>query len=52
MLWCVCVDSWIRRLADCKWDVELYGKLLSVGGGKERMTAHFDGENIETTKRV
>lgn len=27
---------------NCVWDVELYGKLLSVGGGKERMTAHWD----------
>ncbi|CAM9444579.1 unnamed protein product [Ectocarpus sp. 6 AP-2014] len=27
---------------DCEWSVELYGKLLSVGGGKERMTAHWD----------
>lgn len=24
------------------WDVELYGKLLKIGGGKERMTAHFN----------
>lgn len=29
---------------DCVWDVEQYGKLLSVGGGKERMTAHWNGE--------
>ncbi|CAN0425697.1 unnamed protein product, partial [Ectocarpus fasciculatus] len=28
--------------AYCRWSVELYGKLLSVGGGKERMTAHWD----------
>mmetsp|Transcript_17065 Transcript_17065/g.65070 ORF Transcript_17065/g.65070 Transcript_17065/m.65070 type:complete len:261 (-) Transcript_17065:761-1543(-) len=27
---------------DTVWDVELYGKLLEVGGGKERMTAHWD----------
>ena len=26
---------------DCDWSVELYGELLSVGGGKERMTAHW-----------
>jgi len=25
-----------------EWDVELYGKLLKIGGGKERMTFHFD----------
>ena len=24
------------------WDVELYGKLLETGGGKERMTAHWN----------
>lgn len=28
---------------DTEWDVERYGKLLEVGGGKERMTAHWDG---------
>eukprot|EP00904_Undaria_pinnatifida_P009935 jgi/Undpi1/6071/HiC_scaffold_20.g08556.m1 len=27
---------------DCEWSVEQYGKLLSVGGGKERMAAHWD----------
>jgi len=27
--------------SDVVWDVELYGKLLKVGGGKERMTAYF-----------
>jgi hypothetical protein len=25
-----------------EWDVELYGKLLEIGGGKERMTAHWN----------
>lgn len=25
-----------------EWDVELYGELLKIGGGKERMTAYFD----------
>ncbi|XP_020578413.1 haloacid dehalogenase-like hydrolase domain-containing protein At3g48420 isoform X5 [Phalaenopsis equestris] len=24
------------------WDVKLYGKLLKIGGGKERMTAYFN----------
>uniref|UniRef100_A0A0D9VVP6 Uncharacterized protein n=1 Tax=Leersia perrieri TaxID=77586 RepID=A0A0D9VVP6_9ORYZ len=24
------------------WDVELYGELLKIGGGKERMTAYFN----------
>ena len=27
---------------DADWDVELYGKLLLVAGGKERMRAYFD----------
>ncbi|KAL7539837.1 hypothetical protein ACHAWF_006517 [Thalassiosira exigua] len=27
---------------DCAWDEDRYGKLLEVGGGKERMTAHWD----------
>jgi len=26
---------------DTVWDVELYGELLEIGGGKERMTAYF-----------
>lgn len=25
-----------------EWDEELYGELLKIGGGKERMTAHFN----------
>lgn len=35
--------STLRTEPGCEWDVERYGKLLSVGGGKERMTAHWDG---------
>ena len=27
---------------DAEWSVELYGRLLLVGGGKERMRAYFD----------
>ncbi|GGD44721.1 HAD-IA family hydrolase [Erythrobacter arachoides] len=27
---------------DAEWDVEQYGRLLQVAGGKERMTAYFD----------
>jgi HAD superfamily hydrolase (TIGR01509 family) len=27
---------------DTTWDVDRYGKLLEVGGGKERMTAHWN----------
>ena len=37
------------------WDVELYGKLLEIGGGKERMTHYFNGvgwpETIEESQR-
>lgn len=25
-----------------EWNVELYGELLKIGGGKERMTSYFD----------
>lgn len=28
---------------DHEWDVETYGELLKIGGGKERMTHYFDG---------
>jgi HAD superfamily hydrolase (TIGR01509 family) len=31
-----------ERNLDTTWDVESYGKLLEVGGGKERMTAHWN----------
>ena len=27
---------------DAEWDVDLYGRLLLVAGGKERMRAYFD----------
>lgn len=27
---------------DVQWDVDLYGKLLEIGGGKERMRHYFD----------
>lgn len=27
---------------DCEWSVEKYGQLLETGGGKERMTAHWN----------
>lgn len=26
---------------DHTWDVDLYGELLEIGGGKERMTKYF-----------
>lgn len=28
-------------LPNHEWDVELYGELLEIGGGKERMTKYF-----------
>jgi len=31
------------------WDVDLYGMLLKIGGGKERMTAHFDNVGWPTS---
>lgn len=30
------------RKLDTRWDVDGYGELLEVGGGKERMTAHWN----------
>jgi HAD superfamily hydrolase (TIGR01509 family) len=35
---------------DCSWDVELYGELLTTGGGKERMTRYFTDYNPEAWK--
>ena len=26
---------------DIEWDIDLYGRLLEIGGGKERMAAYF-----------
>ena len=34
------------------WDVELYGKLLETGGGKERMTAHWNEKGLELPPRL
>lgn len=31
-----------KQNLDTNWDVDSYGKLLEVGGGKERMTAHWN----------
>ena len=31
-----------EKNVNTNWDEELYGELLKIGGGKERMTAHFD----------
>merc|ERR1719454_2097541 len=30
---------------NCEWDVELYGELLTTGGGKERMARYFTDYN-------
>jgi HAD superfamily hydrolase (TIGR01509 family) len=35
-------QAFAENKLDCVWDVERYGKLLEVGGGKERMTAHWN----------
>jgi HAD superfamily hydrolase (TIGR01509 family) len=35
---------------DCSWDVDLYGELLTTGGGKERMTRYFTDYNPEAWK--
>ncbi|CAM9113143.1 unnamed protein product, partial [Chrysoparadoxa australica] len=34
--------AFIRKGIECVWDVDLYGKLLETGGGKERMAAHWN----------
>ena len=31
---------------DAEWDVELYGELLKIAGGKERMTHYFDTKRL------
>uniref|UniRef100_A0A8R7R441 Uncharacterized protein n=1 Tax=Triticum urartu TaxID=4572 RepID=A0A8R7R441_TRIUA len=35
-------ETFAERELGVSWDVELYGELLKIGGGKERMTAHFN----------
>ncbi|XP_010515157.1 PREDICTED: haloacid dehalogenase-like hydrolase domain-containing protein At3g48420 [Camelina sativa] len=35
-------DTFKERELGVTWDVELYGELLKIGGGKERMTAYFN----------
>ncbi|CAM8977813.1 unnamed protein product [Rhodiola kirilowii] len=35
-------DTFAEKELDVTWDVELYGELLKIGGGKERMTAYFN----------
>ncbi|KAK6924730.1 Haloacid dehalogenase-like hydrolase, partial [Dillenia turbinata] len=35
-------DTFNERELGVIWDVDLYGELLKIGGGKERMTAYFN----------
>ncbi|KAJ4890359.1 Haloacid dehalogenase-like hydrolase domain-containing protein [Raphanus sativus] len=35
-------DTFKERGLGVTWDVDLYGELLKIGGGKERMTAYFN----------
>lgn len=35
-------DTFTERGLGVSWDVNLYGELLKIGGGKERMTAYFN----------
>ncbi|KAF3785080.1 Haloacid dehalogenase-like hydrolase domain-containing protein [Nymphaea thermarum] len=35
-------DTFAEKALGVTWDVELYGELLKIGGGKERMTAYFN----------
>ncbi|KAF3968705.1 hypothetical protein ACB098_04G145200 [Castanea mollissima] len=35
-------DTFKERELGVTWDVDLYGELLKIGGGKERMTAYFN----------
>ncbi|KAI4968014.1 hypothetical protein ZWY2020_002849 [Hordeum vulgare] len=35
-------ETFAERELGVSWDVELYGELLKIGGGKERMTAYFN----------
>lgn len=35
-------DTFAQRELGVTWDVNMYGELLKIGGGKERMTAYFN----------
>ncbi|XP_074294704.1 CBBY-like protein [Silene latifolia] len=35
-------DTFTEKGLGVSWDVDLYGELLKIGGGKERMTAYFN----------
>ncbi|EEC47671.1 predicted protein, partial [Phaeodactylum tricornutum CCAP 1055/1] len=51
-------QAFAENKLDTVWDVDLYGKLLETGGGKERMTAHWNNvgwpesipENVRSEK--
>ncbi|WIA23377.1 hypothetical protein OEZ85_000140 [Tetradesmus obliquus] len=47
-------DAFKQKGLDHTWGVELYGELLEIGGGKERMTKYFkdveDQEPFKSTK--
>uniref|UniRef100_A0A0C9S6E3 TSA: Wollemia nobilis Ref_Wollemi_Transcript_11200_1166 transcribed RNA sequence n=1 Tax=Wollemia nobilis TaxID=56998 RepID=A0A0C9S6E3_9CONI len=36
------IEAFKEKGLNVNWDVELYGELLKIGGGKERMTAYFN----------
>lgn len=36
-------QAFARQGLDVEWDVDLYGQLLKIAGGKERMRHYFDG---------
>lgn len=35
-------ETFTEKELGVTWDVDLYGELLKIGGGKERMTAYFN----------
>uniref|UniRef100_A0A0G4I887 Uncharacterized protein n=1 Tax=Chromera velia CCMP2878 TaxID=1169474 RepID=A0A0G4I887_9ALVE len=35
-------EAFVKKGVETEWDVDLYGKLTEIGGGKERMTHHFN----------
>jgi HAD superfamily hydrolase (TIGR01509 family) len=37
-------EAFLRKGLACTWDVEQYGRLLLIAGGKERMRAFFEAE--------
>lgn len=41
LLYCASVPVAVPPGLDHSWGVELYGELLEIGGGKERMTKYF-----------